>query len=232
MSIEPMRATVVSRVSLSPSMIRVVLGGGELQHFESSSVPDEFIWLSFTKPDGTMSGRYYTVRQWNKDARHLTVDFVKHESGIGTEWAQQASVGDSIEIYLPRSRFDPPAQGSILLVGDYSALPAIARIVEELPLGRTLIAHVEIPEVADRIDLGMRENIAIHWHETFGKGDKRTRLSEIARMATLPDQLGYVWIAGEAKVVAECRRHFRNTCGIAKESITAVGYWVEGQARG
>ncbi|WP_323131617.1 siderophore-interacting protein [Agrobacterium tumefaciens] len=226
-----MRATVLSRVCLTPSMVRIVLGGEDLAHFCSTDAPDEFIWLSFTKPDMTTTGRYFTVRRWDTDNRCLTVDFVKHDVGIATEWAQRACVGDAIEIYLPRSRFDPPCQGAILLIGDYTALPAISRIVEELPHDRTVIAHVEIPTVEDRVELPAGGNVAVFWHESFGKTRNATELVDIARTATFPENTGYVWIAGEAKAVAECRRHFRDICGIDKSRITAVGYWVQGQSR-
>ncbi|MGA1834190.1 siderophore-interacting protein [Rhizobium wenxiniae] len=232
MSVEPMQAIVLSREFLSPSMIRVRLGGDELRHFESCGVPDEFIWLSFPKPDGSMGGRYYTVRHWEQDTRCLTVDFVRHDVGIGTDWACNASAGDRIEIYLPRSRFSPPAKGSILLLGDFSALPAIARIIEEVSPDRLVVAHVEVPTLQDRLDLRSGENINIFWHETFGAANRATSLPDIVRTAIPSGDLGYVWIAGEAKAVAECRMHVRDAWRIAKDSITAVGYWVEGQARG
>lgn len=231
MSVEPMQAIVLSREAVSPSMIRVKLGGQDLRHFCSCGAPDEFIWLSFPKTDGTTSGRYYTVRRWQEDAQCLTIDFVKHDVGIGTQWAQDASVGDQIEIYLPRSRFSPPSDGSIFLIGDFSALPAIARIIEELPSDRRLVAHIEIPDAEDRLELHSEGKVVIFWHETFNSAGMATHLSGIARTATPPNDLGYIWIAGEAKAVAESRRHFREQWGIDKDRITAVGYWVDGQAR-
>lgn len=232
MSFEPMHARVLSRRFLTPSMIRVVLGGDELVHFESTSVPDEFLWLSFSKRDGGSGGRYYTVRQWDVRARHLTIDFVKHEEGVATEWAQGTIEGDTIEIYQPRSRFDLPASGSTFLLGDFSALPAIGRIIEDVPHDRHVVAHVEIPAASDRQSLPVRNTVDLTWHETSRGPDSHTRLAAIARSVTLPEDLGYIWIAGEASAVSECRRYFRDVCGIAKDRITSVGYWIEGRARG
>ena len=211
-------------------MIRIVLGGEELQTFQSTGVPDEFIWLTFVNGDGTSGGRYYTVRHWNRDSCELTVDFVRHDVGIGTKWAQHAIEGDLIEIYLPRSRFAPPPTGDIILLGDYSALPAIARIVDECR-DRRLIVHAEIPVIEDRLDFGCDDNLTISWHETFGKAERATQLLDIAQTMPCPEKSTYIWIAGEAKAVAECRKHFRTICNIHKDQITAVGYWIEGQAR-
>jgi len=230
MSAEPLWATVLSRRSLSPSMIRIVLGGEELRSFQSTGVPDEFIWLTFANEDGTSGGRYYTVRHWNGDTCELTVDFVRHDVGIGTKWAQQAIEGDMIEIYLPRSRFAPPPTGDIILLGDYSALPAIARIVEECR-DRRIIVYAEIPGIEDRLDFVCNDNLTINWHETFGKAEKATQLSNIAQTMPCPEKSAYIWIAGEARAVSDCRKHFRTACNIHKDYITAVGYWIEGQAR-
>ncbi|MBK0022846.1 SIP domain-containing protein [Brucella pseudogrignonensis] len=211
-------------------MIRIVLGGEELRNFRSTGVPDEFIWLTFVNGDGTSGGRYYTVRHWNGDSCELTVDFVRHDTGIGTKWAQHAIEGDMVEIYLPRSRFAPPSTGDIILLGDYSALPAIARIVDECR-DRRLIVHAEIPGIGDRLDLGRNDNLTVNWQETFGKAQRATQLLDIAQTMPCPEKSAYIWIAGEAKAVAECRKHFRTICNIHKDQITAVGYWIEGQAR-
>jgi NADPH-dependent ferric siderophore reductase len=230
MSTEPLWAIVLSRRSLSPSMIRIVLGGTQLRSFQSTGVPDEFIWLTFANEDGTSGGRYYTVRHWNGDTCELSVDFVRHDVGIGTKWAQQAIEGDRIEIYHPRSRFAPPPTGDIILLGDYSALPAIARIVDECR-DRRIIVHAEIPGIEDRLDFRRKDNLTVYWHETFGKAEKATQLTNIAQTMPCPEKSAYVWIAGEAKAVAKCRKYFRTTCNIHKDHITAVGYWIEGQAR-
>lgn len=212
-------------------MIRVVLGGDDLVNFQSIRVPDEFVWLSFPKRAGGVAGRYYTVRQWDADAYHLTIDFVKHDEGIGTKWAQDVIVGDTIEIYQPRSKFNLPASGSSFLLGDFSALPAICRIIEDIPHDRHVIAHVEVPAY-NRQPVPSRKTLDLSWHETFGGIGSHTQLAAIARSVILPGDLSYVWIAGEASAVSECRKYFRDVCGIAKDRITSVGYWIEGQARG
>ena len=120
----------------------------------------------------------------------------------------------------------------MLWVGDFGAGPAIARIIEEVSADRAVVAHIEIPTLEDRLGLRAGENITIFWHETFGKSGRATGLVEIAVNALPPELLSYVWIAGEAKAVAECRRHVRDAWCVAKDRVTAVGYWVEGQARG
>jgi NADPH-dependent ferric siderophore reductase len=53
-----------------------------------------------------------------------------------------------------------------------------------------------------------------------------------AGITTLPAGNGYIYIAGEAKMVSQSRKHFRDALGFDKSRIEAIGYWIEGQSRG
>ncbi len=226
-------ATVKDRWNVTPSMIRIVLEGGDLHRFESTGRPDEFVWLSFPVAGSTEgAGRYYTVRRWDKACKQMTIDFVRHDTGIATSWAKMVLPGETIHLLAPRARFSPPADARhITLVADMTGLPAVGRILEELPCGFKVVAHIEIPCKADRQTLESAAEVALHWHPSPRHGDRPTRLTDIARSAELPPGPGYVWIAGEASAVAQSRKHFRDVLGIDKSRITSVGYWVEGQAR-
>ena len=58
----------------------------------------------------------------------LTLDVVVHDTGLVTEWAMRDCVGDTVTITEPKASFDPPPDaGWLLLVGDLTALPAMAR---------------------------------------------------------------------------------------------------------
>lgn len=227
-------AWVKRREAITASMLRIVLGGGDLHRFRSTGQPDEFVWLSFPVADDEEGlGRYYTVRRWDSARAEMTIDFVKHDVGIATNWAQRAREGDEIRLLPPRSRFSPPPDARyIALISDITGLPAVGRILEELPSDRRVLAHVEIPHENDRQTIASACDVNLQWHETFGHDNRATRLLDIARRMTFPEGPGYVWIAGEAKAVSQCRKHFRDVAGFAKDHITSVGYWVEGQARG
>ncbi|MFK0276145.1 siderophore-interacting protein [Ensifer sp. NPDC090286] len=226
-------ARVKHREAVTASMIRIVLEGGDLHRFASTGRPDEFVWLSFpTDDDEEGTGRYYTVRRWDSARAEMTIDFVKHEIGIATNWAQQAREGDAIRLLAPRFRFNPPSDaGYIALIADMTGLPAVGRILEELPDKISVIAHVEIPHENERQIIETACHVTLQWHETAGCGNQRTRLFDIARAVRFPDGPGYVWIAGEAKAVSQSRKYLRDVMGFDKDHITSVGYWVHGQAR-
>jgi len=101
-----------------------------------------------------------------------------------------------------------------------TALPAIGRIVEESAGDVRTIVHVEIPDPADAQDLPGAE---VTWHHTPGPA-RGSRLGEIVEGITLPDGVGYVYVAGEASATRAARGHLRAR-GLPRGSYGVVGYW-------
>ena len=227
-------AIVLSTRHISPSMIRVTLGGEGLRGFVSCGGLDEFVWLSFPDENAPLDdapGRYYTIRHWDESRAEMTVDFVSHEGGIASTWARFAQPGHRLGVLKPRFRYVPPADAHwVLLLADATGLPAVGRIIEERPSAVPVIAHIEINSIDDRQEFAARTD-QVHWYESFGHGGCPSRLSAIAAEMELPQGPGYVWVAGEASEVAACRRHFRDTLGLPRERLTSIGYWIHGQAR-
>lgn len=250
-------ASVVSVGHLTPSMMRVVLklDGGE--RLLPSGHPDEWVRLAVPADDETPvvlpvlreNGRWempegadyapnrpYTVRHWNAETCQMVLDMVVHEGGVAAAWAMAAKVGDVVGICNPEGRFWIP-KGSqwLLMLTDITGLPAVARVLENLPQGFTTTVHVEVPSDADRQDIDTAADASIVWHACHGSKPERPGYTELPRIArgitTLPDGPGYIYIAGEAKAVSDCRKHFRDGLGFDKSRIDAVGYWIEGQAR-
>ena len=120
-------ATVLRREQLSDHLVRLVLGGAELGAFCSTGVPDE--WVGLVVP-GQFQSRYYTVRRW--DGAEMVLDVVVHDTGLVTEWARGECVGDVVTVTEAKGSFAmPPGAQWLLLGGDLTALPAMARITEE-----------------------------------------------------------------------------------------------------
>lgn len=242
-------ADVVSSHRLTPSMIRVELEGSDLRRFRSSGRPDEWVRLLFPTEPGSqvtlpsvVNGkqqrpvgptRPYTVRRWDADTSRMTVDFVAHEGGVASDWALSALCGDRIGLTSAEGRFEAPEDAQwILLFADITGLPAVGRILEELPEGKRVFAHLEIPFPTDRQPLQTNADLEVHWHESYGHSDRPTHLLDIVRATAIPAGRGYIWIAGEVTAASEARKHVRDVLGFDRDRITAVGYWIIGQARG
>ncbi|TNM59520.1 siderophore-interacting protein [Aliirhizobium smilacinae] len=233
-------AQVVSRLQLSPSIVRLVLSGAGLSDFATTNIPDEWIYLIFDR-SGDDHGRKkrdrksrpYTVRQWEPETCRLTLDVVCHDAGPATTWAQTTAIGDAISFTAPFGKYGPADNVDwILLMSDLTGLPAVARIIEQHRCQIPVLANVEIAEDGDRRLVAQTCGDCVAWHKTFDRHAGRSCLVDIMQNMSRPHGCGYVWIAGEATAVAQCRRLCQDNWGIEKNQVTAVGYWIAGQARG
>ena len=148
---EPRRRRLkVERVDkIAAHMIRVTLGG-DLEGFTSLGF-DDHIKLFF--PDGPAgadgepptASRDYTPRRYDPAANTLDIEFVLHDAGPATRWAEQARAGSRSQIGGPRGSFIIPTNFDWhLLIGDDTALPAIARRLAELPAGTRAVVLAEV----------------------------------------------------------------------------------------
>ena len=130
---------VLAREQISDHLVRLTLGGPGLAAFSSTGVPDE--WVGLVVP-GQFQSRYYTVRRVSADALSC-LDVVVHEVGLVTEWASRPCVGEQVTITEPKSSYSPPSDAEwLFLVGDLTAMPAMARIAETTRLPARIWAEV------------------------------------------------------------------------------------------
>ncbi len=202
------------------------------------AVPDHFTFGSYLKYLAAASGtrppfRNYTIREHRPDAGELDVDFVAHGgSGVAGPWAQRAKAGERVAMIDQGRGFDPIGNTeSVLLVGDESALPAIAGILRDLPPERQGVAIIEIPDAADKQELRAPTGVQVRW---LVRDDPHARPGvqalEHAREYTpdRPETL-HAYLAGEQRLVAESRRHLVAS-GVPKARISFTGYWKAGRA--
>lgn len=146
--------------------------------------------------------RTYTVRELigSGAATRLVVDIVVHEPpcGPGSTWARTAAVGDRLVLLGPRRgfpyggiEFAPPAgTQELLLVGDETALPAVAAILAELPETAVGRAFVEVPFGDDIQGLVAPPGVAVTWLPREG-AEHGTRI-----LAAAGERLGVRTAAG------------------------------------
>ena len=207
------QATVRSREPLTDHLVRLELDG--LDAFTSSGVPDE--WVGLVVP-GQFQSRYYTVRSF--DRGRLTLDVVVHDVGLVTEWAMRDCIGDTVTITEPRSSFAPPPDARwLLLVGDLTAMPAIARIAETHP-DLTTYVLAEVPD-----DLGgyLPDHVRVTWLSPPSAG--QSALAEVVEGLDWPEGGGYFWMAGESAQMRAIRKHLMREIGLPTSHYDVMGYW-------
>ncbi|GAC81358.1 NADPH-dependent ferric siderophore reductase, contains FAD-binding and SIP domains [Gordonia malaquae] len=134
-------------------------------------------WLDVPE-DQRGSMRTYSIRDVVVDdngTTKLVVDFVLHlEPGLtgpAATWASRAQRGDTVLLMGPRRgrtdgggiEYAPGGAESVLLAGDETAAPAIARILEDAPSDLRGDAFIEVPTEADILPFAAPSGVAVHW---------------------------------------------------------------------
>lgn len=207
----------------SPNFRAVVFGGDSLEGFTSLSFDDHLKFILPGAGDGSAPVmRDYTPRRYDAAKRELTIEFSLHGDGPAAAWAGSATVGQRATVAGPRGSFVIPVDYEWhLLVGDESALPAIARRLEELPSGAQAIVIAQARD-ADRREFRTLANASIQWVAGAGQ------LLEALRGQALPPGEGYVWCAGEARTMGAVRRIVIDEKGHDKHAARVAAYWKDG----
>lgn len=221
--------TVRETIRLTPRMVRIVFEGAELSDFVSPGA-DDHIKLFFADPQGETVMRDYTPRAYDHGEQSLTVDFALREAGPATAWAQAAQKGDTLQIGGPRgSSVIAQIFDWWLMIGDETALPAIARRSEELAAGTKAITLVAVTDAQDEQGFAGPANVERLWvHRPGSEAADPTALLSAARNLSLPEGRGFIWIAAEAGVARALRDHFLAERGHPRHHLKAAGYWVAG----
>lgn len=209
---------MVRREQISAHLVRLTVGGPGLAEFESTGIPDE--WVGLIVP-GQFQSRYYTVRSWagTETGGELTLDVVVHETGLVTEWAARDCVGDTVTITEPKGSFALPEGARwLILVGDLTAMPAMARIAETLHLPTYVFAEVP-DELADYLPSGPQ----VTW--TTPPSEGQSDLAAVVEGIDWPDGDGYFWMAGESGQMRAIRKHLMRERRLPSTAYDVMGYW-------
>lgn len=242
------RLRVHSIERISVHFVRMRFEGDALSGFLSASFDDHLklmlpaspgqpLVLPEPGPDGLAmpagaerpAMRDYTPRAYDAEANLLDIEFVLHgDEGLASGWAARARPGDEVGVGGPRGSFVVPTGFDWhLLVGDETALPAIARRLEELPEGVRAIAVIETADARDRRELKSRAALDLHWVQS-GAPDA---LAQVVRSLPLPrDGEGFAWAGGEAASMVAVRQALVDGHGLDKSRVRASAYWKRGAA--
>lgn len=230
--------------SVGAHFVRIRLTGSDLRDFVSASFDDHIklmlpaqdggaLVLPEAGPEGPVlppgaprpTMRDYTPRHFDPVAGTLDIECLLHGEGRASEWAARARPGDEVGVGGPRGSFVvPTAFDWHLLVGDETALPAVARRLEDLPAGARAIAVIETADADDRRGFRSRADVEVHW-VTSGTVDA---LARVVAGLSLPAGEGFAWAAGEAASMVAVRQALITGHGLDKSRVRASAYWKRG----
>ncbi|MBC9733484.1 siderophore-interacting protein [Nocardioides sp. zg-578] len=239
-----MHGQVESVTWVTPAMVRVVLGGDGLAGFAMPDSTDAYVNIAIP-PDDAPYGpvfepaevrasydaqwwparRRYTVRAW--DGARLTLDFVVHgDTGAAGRWASRAAVGDVLVLEGPGAGYRPdPAADWHLMVGDESALPAIAASLEAVPAGRPVVVRLVCDDAAHEVPLATPGDLDLRWLHRAGADDPATLLLRSLEELDAPVGRVHAFVHGEAEEIRGIRRHLLAERGLARADMSCSPYW-------
>jgi NADPH-dependent ferric siderophore reductase len=219
--------------TLGPSMLRVVLGGAELEGFTSLGF-DDHVKLIFPTLDGAQPQmRDFTPRRYDAAKGELAIDFFVHEAGPATSWARDVVPGSRLIVGGPKGSavIAPEGIDVHVLIGDETAVPAIARRLEELPESTRALVFVESDSGRAWLPLPSRADVETHWiAREKGAGAPARELIAAIEARGRFDPRTFWWIAAESQTARALRRHLRDARAVPLAWIKASGYWQRGAA--
>ncbi|ROP65926.1 NADPH-dependent ferric siderophore reductase [Curtobacterium sp. PhB130] len=251
---------VVDRTEqLSPHMVRVHLGGPAFDDFIAAADPerlgstDKYVKLLVAKPELGLEPPYdlealretlpkhdrparrtYTVRAIDLDAHTIAIDFVVHgDEGLAGPWAAAAEPGDRLALSGPGGGYAPSTDPAVVhvLLGDDSALPAIASALEAMDDSATGVALVEVAGPDDEQDIAHPAGIALRWlHRDAAGAEPGTLLLAETRELPRASRPVQVFAHGERTAIKAIRRLLQDEWELEKSDMSLSAYWALGRA--
>ncbi|WPG35970.1 siderophore-interacting protein [Variovorax sp. EBFNA2] len=240
--------TVKTVQRVTPHLIRITLTGDALEGFTSPGFDDHAklffpdaatgqLTLPTAGPDGPVwpeggrpAMRDYTPRRHDAQANTLEIDFALHDAGPATQWAEQAKPGDIVGVGGPRGSFIVPTEFDWhLLIGDDTALPAIARRLAELPAGARVVVLAEVDSAADEIPFETQADLTLRWvHRQGAAPGLSPVLVDTLKTMELPAGDFHAWVGCESAIAKALRAHLVGERGANPKWVRASGYWRRG----
>jgi NADPH-dependent ferric siderophore reductase len=246
----PPRTVKVRQVTqITPHMVRITLGGEQMEGFETTGVaehvrvfmPNEqtgLLLLPIPGPEGYAFpenadrpiSRAYTPRRFNPQTNEIDIDFVIHGEGPASAWAASVKPGDTAVISgQPGGTYQPETHVDWYLIGgDEAGLPAIATLLEALPASIRTYVYIEVRDQSEEQELPTPSQAQITWLHRGSDNDLPGQALAIAlRQAELPEGDGRIWITAEASVMRDIRKHYLEDRNVDRTKLRTQGYWKQ-----
>ena len=242
--------TVTGTERLTPHMRRIRFRGENLARFDSLEALHVRLFIppaGLAEPVWPMVGedglvnqppaeqrpavRKYTIREIDAAAGTLAIDFVLHgDVGPGSAFAERAAVGDRIGMAGPGGRGLREAE-RYLFLADETGLPAVARMLANLPGDAQGLALIEVADAQEQQALEAPAGVTIRWlHRDRAKADAVPQLLAVFEALDW-EQDGpgtYVWAAMEHDTFRQLRVAARQRLRPNLDQHLIVSYWRNG----
>ncbi|MCT1589944.1 siderophore-interacting protein [Kocuria palustris] len=244
--------TVVQRLELSPSMVRIVASIGDPSSFRDIEPPEKYCKLVFFDPELGLGDhpdywslretlprehlpvtRHMTLRHVDLEAGQLWIDVALHgDSGWAGPWAAGAQPGDTIVAVGPGGKWIPDPQASwSLMLGDEAAIPAVLANVDAMPEDARGEILLEVQDADHHLDIQVPSGWSLRWIHRAEAPAGFPALVEAARTAQWPGTTDgiQVFAHGEREAMKALRPVLFEEHGLDRAQVSLSGYWARGR---
>lgn len=189
------------------------------------------MWVRLWFDDGGRPHqRAYTLVDPDPAAGTFDLEFAAHD-GAAVRWARDVTPGTRIDATVQGSTFTPPPAPSrrLHVVGDPASLPAVNSLLDAHP-STPAVVWLESGEDGDRaLPVRARACHDLRWvprHDPAGPG--AALVGEVTAAWSeggVDPAADWWWMAAEATSTRRLARTVRAELGVAKDRVTALGYW-------
>lgn len=205
-------------------------------HLPEGTHADGFYERYLAAPESARTWmRYVTIREFRptaSDGPEMDIDVVVHgrpgdpDTGPLSTWAQSAEAGDRVAILDQGLIFRPELAGEgVLLLGDETAVPAIAGILRSLPPSTTGRAFIEVPSPHDFQSLVGPVGVEVNWLARGAADVPGMSLLAAFRGRVTTGARPYLYTAGETAMIRALNQMLKDDFDWPKGRMTTVGYW-------
>lgn len=235
------KATVLSKTDVGSAFMRITVTGENIERFFRNAMHFRLLmprlpggdprWPTLDGdgrtvwPDGPHELRkpVYTVRQFDEANGTLDFDIFRHESGATLAWAEDAAPGDTVGLLGPSGGWIPEASW-MLLAGDETAMPAVMRILDNVPPETAGYVLLSIGDEETKCDLDVPHGMQLLW--IIRDDDDHRVLLDTALDIAMPSSGDVmVWFAANRSEALRAREIFRDERGFSKQNSYIASYW-------
>lgn len=212
--------TVTARNQVSAHYLRLSFDAGGVLA-ERSLHPTMWVRMWFADGDKVHQRGYTLVNPAPAD-NTVDIEFALHD-GVASRWAEQAQVGDTIEVTVLGSNFalpDPPPAGYVI-VGDTASLPAINSLLDAIGDAPARV-FLEAAHDDDK-QLPVSRTSDVTWVDRKNAGESLVQAVESAAFDAA-DHFG--WVACDNRTTRAVAKLLREDYNISRKAIKAQAYWV------
>jgi NADPH-dependent ferric siderophore reductase len=237
--------TVVGARNVTPRMRRVTVETDDARHFSDGGLHVRLlipprgrkpIWpqsgidgrIHWATGDDALIVRPYTIRNIDVARNQVDIDFVVHEGDNvpGASWAKNVRPGDKAGLIGPGGGGIPKAE-NLVLAGDETALPAIARIAAAMPSDARLRIFLEVECREEEQPIATAAHHEITWLHRNGRpaGTTGTLERNLRDIVSGIDRSIYVWVACEQVEARAIRNFMKTELQYDRTLFTVAAYW-------